>query len=84
LEIQSNGGLTIGVDAVCVDWESATMKVGDLVRHTGDGSVGMVIGYEPNQETLVDSMFPYHVHFIDEVVSDWFGSTCMEVISESR
>jgi len=60
------------------------MKVGDLVRHTGDGSLGIVIGYEPNQETHIDSMFPYHIHFIDEGGRDWFGSTCMEVISESR
>jgi len=27
------------VDAVCVDWESVAMKVGDLVRHRDDPSM---------------------------------------------
>ena len=60
------------------------MKTGDLVRHTGDGAIGIVIEYIPDQETFLDSMFPYHIHFFDEVDSDWFGSACLEVLSETR
>jgi len=57
------------------------VQVGDIVRLMSDGATGIIIEYEPNQETLLDSMFPYHIHFFDEIVSDWFGSSCLEVIS---
>ena len=58
------------------------MKVGDLVRDIRTSILGIIIEVNDSKVPL-DLMFPYHVHFIDGEV-DWFGSTCLVLISESR
>ncbi len=58
------------------------LKVGDIVRLTNDDVAGIIIEYAPNQKTLIDSMFPYHIHLL-EGDSDWFGAACLELVSSS-
>ncbi len=55
------------------------MKVGDLVRHTYDNSIGLIIGYR--QEG--DLTYPWRVQFFDSKVSDWFMGQVLVKVSKS-
>jgi hypothetical protein len=57
------------------------MKLGDLVRHIGDGDHGIILDTEGN------SLFPYLVWWFITEDDDgicWMVGNAMEVISESR
>jgi len=81
LGIQSNGGLTIGVGAVCVDWESATMKVGDLVK-VETKHYGVGLGVLVKELKLRD--IHWHIKMFNQP-RDIYAQLCdLEVISASR
>jgi len=93
LGIQSNGGLTIGVDAVCVDWESVTMKVGDIALLKENWQVSGVY-YGPGVITMMDEgtyidgdcetepWKSFRVQWNDDFL--WHDPEELELISESR
>ena len=70
------------------------MKIGDLVRHALDDSIGIITGFDPQRGTYpkghplygrTEDKYPWRVLWIDERdQSDWFEGTYLEVISESR
>ena len=79
--IQSNGGLTIGVDAVCVDWESVAMKVGDLVK-VKTKHYGIELGVLVKKLRLRDEH--WQVKMFNHPRDIFAMPNDLEVISESR
>ncbi len=59
------------------------MKVGDIVRHGMDGTLGFIVEVNFHQPCTIDLLFPYQVFFIDGDI-DWFGIGALELVSEGR
>ncbi len=68
------------------------MQVGDLVRHTYDNFLGLIIGYDSSRSLALradgrePASYPWRVQFFDtkgwEI--DWFMEQVFEPISDSK
>jgi hypothetical protein len=68
------------------------VKPGDLVKHALDGSIGLIVEFDPQRGPgpsgeifPVDGIpdkYPYRVMWTDYHTGDWFTGTYLEVISE--
>ena len=55
------------------------MKVGDLVRHTYDNSIGLIIEHRQDG----DLTYPWPVQFFDSSANDWFMDQVLVKINKS-
>jgi len=55
------------------------MKVGDLVEHFVDGTYGIIVREDGEEEPN----YPYLVRFVDGL-EDWFDPNAIKVVNESR
>ena len=54
-------------------------KVGDLVRHTYDNSIGLIIEHRQDG----DLTYPWRVQFFDSNANDWFMDQVLIKINKS-